>query len=179
MILPKWVRNKKPARKFSAESIYDKDGFKIVEIDAGDKPSALCFGAPDEVKLELGAGVKVSPVMGGQAQFKYGSGKTYHWNIVDYPTLVDRFIPPEEKPTYLASNVAYASGTVTTSSTSSFISLSVGQEIRVDTPTGKFTLEATDEGLKLVKPGMKRVVKVKRVARSKDLERGFRPSVRK
>jgi len=178
MILPKWLRDKKPARKFSAESIYDKDGFKIVEIDAGDKPSALCIGAPDEVKVELGAGVKVSPAMGGQAQFKYGSGKTYHWHIVDYPTLVDKFIPPEEKPTYLASNCAYASGTTTTSSATTFVSLEMGQEIRVDAPTGKYTLKAAKEGLKL-EPKPHYLKKHDKTRRPKDLERGFRPSVRK
>ena len=174
MILPKWLRNKKPARKFSAESIYDKDGFKIVEIDAGDKPSALCFGAPNEVKVELGAGVKVSPVT-LEAGARYGSGKTYRWHIVDYPTLVDKFIPTKEKPTYFASNAAYLSGTVLTSSTTSFISLSAGQEIRVDSPAGEFTLKATDNGLKL-KPQPHYLEKYEKTRLPKDLKRGFHPT---
>lgn len=158
-------------KEFSIKELHDKDNFKALQMKFGDTPCALMFGAPQEVKMELGAGVKFSPVT-LEAGAKYGSGKTLNWYIIDLPTLVDRFIPTKEKATYLASNAAYASGTVLTNSTTSFISLSAGQEIRVDSPAGRFTVKATDKGLKL-KPQPHYLKKHKKTRQPKDLERGF------
>lgn len=176
MKLPLFGKKEKAIKEFSMKELYDSDNFKALQMTFGNTPCSLMFVTPEEVKIDLGAGVKLSPVP--EAQFKYGSGKTQRCVIIDHKTLVDRFIPPEEKPTYFASNAAYASGTVLTNSTTSFISIDTGQEIRVDTPKGKFTLKATNEGLEL-EPKPHYLEKPKKTRRPKDLERGFRPSVRK
>jgi hypothetical protein len=144
-------KEQKLAKEFSAGAIYDKDNFKIVQMKYAGTPVVICFGTPLESDKQIVVSAKTS-AQTPEAEFKYGSGKKYKWTIIDTPTIIEKFIPPKEKGEFLASSCAYASGTISTSEATAFISLSADNRLEVNTPSGEYDLIATDQGLKASRP---------------------------